>query len=409
MDMKFGIAANLEILREACDTPSAFSGNILFLSVPDEEANSAGMLAATDFLLSLKQDKQLTYSGCLVSEPFFPKFPGDTAKYIYTGTVGKLLPVFYCVGKETHVCEPFSGLNPNLLAAKIVEKLELNPGFSDSAAGSFVPPPVCLKQSDTKAEYSVQSPAAAYAYFNYMTLWQTPQDVMACLLSLAEDSFAEVLAQRREKASAYASKTGESINLPEWGPKAVSYQELYRLCKQEHGSKFEDHLREFAKNLVSGGDTDLRSLSVKLVEETLKFSPLREPMIVVFFAPPFYPHSDCLPADSAVGKVCCGIVEQARELYGEELNIEPFYPGLSDMSYLCLSDRVDVDGLKANFPLWDTGYQVPLSTIRQLNIPFLCFGPFGKDAHKFTERLNLPYSLNRALPLLREAVRLLLV
>ena len=35
------------------------------------------------------------------------EFEGDENKYVYIGTVGKLMPSFYVVGKETHVGESF--------------------------------------------------------------------------------------------------------------------------------------------------------------------------------------------------------------------------------------------------------------------------------------------------------------
>jgi len=39
-----------------------------------------------------------------------------------------------------------------------------------------------------------------------------------------------------------------------------------------------------------------------------------------------------------------------------------------------------------------------------LDLPVLNIGPYGKDAHKFTERLHLPYWHNVAPQLLKFAV-----
>ncbi|SET48622.1 Peptidase family M20/M25/M40 [Natronincola peptidivorans] len=174
MDMKYGIAAHIEVLYEIEKNLDTFQGNILLLSVPDEETNSAGMLSAVEFLLSLKQEKNLEYLCAIISEPHFPKYPGDDNIYIYNGTVGKLLPVFYCVGKETHVGEPFAGINPNMLTGKLLERIHQNPHLSDTLGEIYTPAPTCLKQSDTKKDYSVQTPVAAYTYFNFVTLTSTP-------------------------------------------------------------------------------------------------------------------------------------------------------------------------------------------------------------------------------------------
>jgi arginine utilization protein RocB len=409
MDMKFGIAADLEMLMEAEEGLEQFEGNLLFVSVPDEEANSAGMLAAVDLLLSLKKEKELEYVCCLVSEPHFPKYPGDETKYIYTGTVGKLLPIFYCVGKETHVCQPFSGLNPNLLTSKIIEKIDSNPRLSDFDHGALVPPPVCLKQSDTKKAYSVQTPTAAYTYFNFMTLTKTPHEVMQSLLVIAQDAFTEVLADMKKKAGEQSQVTGGLFNLPDISPMVIPFQKLYHLCCETHGMEFEQHMKEFIGHVCADRSReDLREFSVEIVKEVHKFCPYRNPMIVVFYAPPFYPHSDIVSLNSKVMQVSRYITEMAKQIFNEELKIEPFYPGLSDMSYLGLSDRINIGELTDNFPVWDCGYHVPLKTISQLNIPFINIGPSGRDAHKYTERLCLSYSVEKAVPLIWAAIRRLL-
>ncbi len=102
------------------------------------------------------------------------------------------------------------------------------------------------------------------------------------------------------------------------------------------------------------------------------------------------------------------IAEYAKEKLGVVLQAEPFFPGLSDMSYLGLSDKVDTMELKKNFPVWDAGYHIPLEAIKQLKIPFMNLGPLGKDAHKNTERLCISYSFEKSAPLIWEAVRYLL-
>ena len=401
MDMKFGIALDVEIMYQIENKLDNFPGNILLLSVPDEENNSAGMLAAVELLTDLKEKKGLEYVCCLVSEPHFPKYPGDNSKYIYTGAVGKLLPVFFCVGKETHAGDPFSGLNPNLLTAKIIEAIEMNPALSDTVGSYRVPAPVCLKQSDMKASYSVSTPGAAYAYFNFMTVISSPDEILKRLKIIGEEAFIEVLHNIQDKANRLQSFTGSKPKLPSIKPMVVTFQELYDLCLKARGIEFEQHINDFIKELPSG---DLRELSIGIVKETHKFCPYRDPMIVLFFAPPYYPHSGIDRENSRIAEIAEGIIQKALLEYGEHMSLEPFFPGLSDMSYLGLPDNININNLKANFPLWGDKYTIPLDAIASLNIPFMNIGPLGKDAHKYTERLCVPYSFNRAAKLVFEAV-----
>jgi arginine utilization protein RocB len=46
MDMKYGLAVDVEIQHQIEKIPVYFPGNILLLSVFDEENNSAGMLTS---------------------------------------------------------------------------------------------------------------------------------------------------------------------------------------------------------------------------------------------------------------------------------------------------------------------------------------------------------------------------
>ncbi|HWR61945.1 MAG TPA: M20/M25/M40 family metallo-hydrolase, partial [Clostridia bacterium] len=401
MDMKFGIALDVEIMYQVQDKLDYFPGNILLLSVPDEENNSAGMLAAVELLAELKKEKGLEYVCCLVSEPHFPKYPGDDNKYIYTGTIGKLLPVFFCFGKETHAGDPFSGLNPNMLTGKIIEKLELNPDLSDAVEGFRVPAPVCLKQADVKAAYSVSTPAAAYAYFNFMTIVSSPDEILEKLRYIGEEAFVEVLGNIRNRADRLQALTGSKPKLPEIKPMVVTFQELYAMSLKARGNEFSEHMSGYMKELPAG---DLRELSLDVVREVHKFCPYREPMIVLFFAPPYYPHSGLDRQAGKVAAIAAAIMKKAEAEYGEKMTLEPFFPGLSDMSYLGLPDNINTGNLKANFPLWGDRYTIPLDVIAGLSIPFMNIGPLGKDAHKYTERLCVSYSFNKASKLVFEAV-----
>ena len=64
-DMKWGIAADLELLWHFCEHPAEQHANLLFVSVPDEECNSAGMLTAARLLLQYRQTHRLQRVGAL--------------------------------------------------------------------------------------------------------------------------------------------------------------------------------------------------------------------------------------------------------------------------------------------------------------------------------------------------------
>jgi arginine utilization protein RocB len=129
---------------------------------------------------------------------------------------------------------------------------------------------------------------------------------------------------------------------------------------------------------------------------------------MIMLAPPFYPHV-YLEEDNERDWKAQNIVEEcvtiAKEQYKEEIKIMSYFPGLSDVSYCRLRNRdLVMPVLENEMPLYNNGYNLPLSVIGELDIPAVNIGPYGKDAHKRTERLYIPFSAEVVPKLLKHAV-----
>ncbi|MEC4630572.1 peptidase M20, partial [Bacillus safensis] len=55
-----------------------------------------------------------------------------------------------------------------------------------------------------------------------------------------------------------------------------------------------------------------------------------------------------------------------------------------------------------NFPGWGIAGAIPFREIRELNIPSINIGVYGKDGHKWTERVYKPYSFGVLPKLIQE-------
>ncbi|MFZ5968038.1 MAG: M20/M25/M40 family metallo-hydrolase [Bacillota bacterium] len=398
MDMKCGLAIHIELLDYYASRPDLLDCNLLLLSVADEEGNSKGMLGSASAVLSLSQQYHLDYHLVINTEPFFPLYTGDEKKYIFTGSIGKLLPIFYCAGKETHVGEPFSGLNPNLIVSELHKKLEANPEFCEKWDNFVAPPPTCLKQKDLKDAYSVQIPRGAVAYYNWMLLKDGPGEVMAILKKICHETASEILAERKNRLNTFRELSGYPIEPLDWKIDILTYDEVYQKVLSLHGEAFSIPLNEKISSWMAAGIHDERELTIKIVDFTYDYYPEKTPMIIILFAPPFYP-STFNDASSAKDLRSLELVEHliqyANELHGTALYHCPFFPGLSDNSYFGISHCSEIiSSLKPNMPLWGRFYQLPLEELERIKTPVVNIGVFGKDAHKYTERLHLPFSLN---------------
>ncbi|ARU63179.1 hypothetical protein CBW65_21020 [Tumebacillus avium] len=402
MDMKAGLALQMAMVEQAC--AGKFAGNVLLLTVPDEEVDSIGMRAAVPAMLKLAEEHGLEYQAVLNSEPMFALPPGDTKKYLYTGTIGKVLPGLYCYGKESHVGEPFRGLNANLMASLATLEVELNADFCERVEGEVTPPPTNLLQKDLRKDYSVQIPSRAVTLFNLFLFERSIDDVMQQLLTAAnraarkiEQHYAERIQHSRQLGSAESGAVSVRV---------LSYEQLHAYAVQTHGQEVLEQRQ--AKLAAGRGGMDDRNFSVELVDDLAGLCKELAPMIVVFFTPSFYPavssRRHCLVQD-----VVADVIKRAEDTYGIELEQVHFFPGICDLSYVGLPVPPDaMRPMTANMPLWEKGYQLPLDEMKRLDVPVLNIGPVGKDAHKWTERLELSYSFGTLRELLPLAIEKLL-
>ncbi|GGK35102.1 hypothetical protein GCM10010965_30100 [Caldalkalibacillus thermarum] len=392
MDMKAGLAIQLAVLSQFA-SDEAFCGNLLLVATPDEERNSEGMLAAVPVLNRIKEEHGLEYQVCICSEPSFSGYPGDKSKYVYTGSMGKLLPLVYAVGKETHAGEPLEGLNAAWMVAEAVVRMELSGRFAEQWEGEQTPLPTCLKLSDLKEEYNVQTPNAAYALFNVLTMRQTPGEVLAKVKEAVEAA-ARSIAERQKR----------------FRPKVFFFHELVERGRNRFGSSFEEALqRVIDQGRVA--NADLRDVSVQLADEASKFFLADVPFYLIMLAPPYYPHvylNDTHPKERRLASAMEKVVEEARR-HGETVKIVRYFPGLSDICYCRVVDADQVlEPLRQNMPLYGNLYKLPFQDMVDLNLPAVNIGPYGKDAHKRTERLELHYSTTVVPAMLVKAIRYLL-
>ena len=123
--MKTGDAIAITLMEEISKDIENFEGNLIFGAVCDEEGNSSGMLSLVPELVKLQEEEGFDYLALLDTDYMTSEFEGDENKYVYVGTVGKLMPSFYVVGKETHVGEAFKGIDPNQISASIISRINL--------------------------------------------------------------------------------------------------------------------------------------------------------------------------------------------------------------------------------------------------------------------------------------------
>ncbi|MED3571137.1 M20/M25/M40 family metallo-hydrolase [Cytobacillus praedii] len=398
LDMKSGVASNLYLLKYYSQHPDKLDGNIVFLAECDEEDGSNGVLSALKMFQSWKEEHGFDYVGAINADFVSPRYEGDTNRYIYKGTVGKLLPSFFITGAETHVGSCFEGLDPNFIAAELTKQIDYNPDLCNEANGETTVPPVSLKQTDLKPSYTVQTALAAYVYYNFFIHSWTPKDVLIKLKEQASIAFDHALASFDERYRKYCERSGEPYRNIPWRSRVYTFEEMEQTLIKENGNAYVNHMASFKQKLMQDPELDTRMFAARVVEEAWKWMADKSPAIILFYSSLYSPRIELTgktDKEQALIHALEQAVEQVQPEYPHPIVTRNFFPYISDMSFVALSD--DEEGIRAvsdNNPGWGTKHFVEYSDIRNLNVPVINIGSYGVDAHKKLERMEMAYSLD---------------
>lgn len=390
-DMKGGGSIEVSMFEEYSEMDS-FNGNILLIGVPDEENLSAGMRSAIVLIKELKEKYNLEYVLMLNVEPHDRINENEIT--IYDGSVGKIMPIFMVRGKLAHVGQIYKGFNPINLLSAIIRKTELNPDFIEKAGNTVTPPPAWLYFKDRKDIYDVSLPHSAGGYMSILTLSKSPKDILNQLKEISEEAFEEVIADMKLSYEIFKSLTDLNYGDMEWKANVKFYGEIYSENVKEKGETFINEITEYRKKLeekINNNEISRIDGAYKLMERTLEYSSDLSPVVVIALAPPYYPstNNSMLQNAKEINELIVKMDEFAREEIGNGLHTQNYYTGISDLSYaLYTADNDNINYISSNMVFWGDMYYIPLDIIREQSVPVLNVGPWGKDLHKYTERVN---------------------
>lgn len=394
-DMKSGVAVFMVILKHLSERVKEIDGNILLSVNPVEENLHTGIIEGLEVLEDLKEKEKLNYIFAINNDYICPLYPGDIKRYVYTGSVGKILPCFYIQGKETHVAQCFEGFDSSMIASELIKLINLNPKFCDGYKGEFTLPPSVLKVKDLKPQYNVQTSFTSFVYFNYFIHNASIKEILEKLKEASKKSLDNVLENINENYKEYCKLTNVEYKKIEYKTQVLEYDEVYDIAKNVFKGNIDEYICEITDKCIKE-KVDKREIPLEITKKLCEIAQIRIPTIVIFFAAPYCPHNTLKDEDKEEKRIYDEISEIVREFSkksNEEFEVMKFFPSLTDSSYLKIDD--DDESLRLlieNFPEYKKLYNVPLRTIKNLNIPAINYGCYGKDAHKWTERVYMPYT-----------------
>ncbi len=392
MDMKAGVVIHMVLMEEYAKQAmeGTLPGSIFFLGVPDEESYSAGMRAGVKVLSDFKDRYGLKLNLMIDGEPV--AITDDDEMVFTIGSVGKTMPVVMVQGVTAHVGHRFGGITPLGILSRMELKTDESLVFSNSYHGEATMPPSWANMRDMKRKYDVSIPLRASGYMTVLSFTDTPDHIMAELKRIAKESFEESVAaldgmyQEFKKMNKYERK--EKLY---YEPLILSFGELTEKLETEKGEVFRsffEKTRAAVEAKILSSELNYQEATVELMEEILNFADIKQPLVLIAFAPPYYLaiNSDLMPGHEGSGTKMSEEAGAFMERYGRKLVLENYALGISDMSYGGMDHAFDTEAYSKNTPIWGKTYDIDFESIANLNMPCIFLGPIGKAAHQWTER-----------------------
>lgn len=419
LDMKSGVAAHMQIIKYFSEHPDQLCGSLIAVSECDEEGNSAGIFSALQVLADLKQELGLEYIACINSD-YSTTDPGDPQRYIYVGSIGKLLACFAVFGKAAHVGQVFSSFDPNLLTAEITRHMCYSPALCDQRLGETTLPPVSLKQTDSKESYTVQTALSSYSYYNVFMYGIDAGPVLRKCKDAAVNAMDAVIKMMNQNYSVWCAMAGVDGQPLPWKTRVYLWQEYLNELAAANGEGFKTHMDKFAQKMAAEApEMDLRQYSFAIVQEARKYDLQDTPCVVIFGGSTFYPRVEVSGKNekekalmAAANKAAEEMNFEAQRVDGAKLHsigVKMFYPYISDSSFMYdCSEADDSKVLAANMPAYGFRYIHPEDLINRIDAPVVNIGTFGADGHQFTERVEKLHSFQAVPQMVYTAVSELL-
>lgn len=400
-DMKGGLAIHLELFSDYSDKAlnDELEGSILFIGVPDEESYSYGMRAASAVISELAAKYSLDYKLLINPEP--TDYVGGK-QIMSLGSVGKIMPVVMAQGISSHIGHVFNGFNPLDILTGIYKRTNGNLDFSDTYEEEATMPPTWLKLRDLKDVYDVSIPLRAAGYFTVLSLSSAPDEIMEKIRNICVDVCKNENENWENIYSEYKKRDKfETREKLDFKPEVYTFSHLRAELSERYGDKFEKYYEASYENIsrkLSDGTLNYPDATIELMSAVMDFANFTDPVVLVAFAPPYYPavNGNLVKGKEGFNMKAYNIISKlSAEFDNTKVDYKNYFIGISDNSYSAVTGNLN--GIKKyaeETPLWGKLYSIDFDSIAQINVPAIIYGPLGREFHKWSERVNKKSLLN---------------
>jgi arginine utilization protein RocB len=308
---------------------------------------------------------------------------------ISQGSIAKMNFFVYVKGILTHAGKILEGINPSGIMSRIVARTELNLDFVDEIEGEMSIPPTWVHIKDSKEVYDISTPESSIGYMNVLNFSTSPEEIMKKLKDICIEESSEYMKKYNTARAVFKEKTNRESIGNEWQVHVVTYNELLDILKD----KGEEHFRkydEFEKKIIDDlkfNKTTFVEANYELVEFIIKLINRQEVFIVTGMTMPLYPGVSNLFQEDSCDYLKV-INNYSKSQWNQNYMNRYYFTGISDLSYSSLNYDIESTlSQMENMPLWNKYYSIPFEDIKEIQMPCINIGPWGKDFHKISERV----------------------
>jgi len=258
-------------------------------------------------------------------------------------------------------------------------------------------------------------PLSVKGCFSILTLNQTPQSILKKVKKICEDSFQEVIKDYNIQHERFKGITNVSAKSLAWKPKVVNFKKLYLEALSSYGDvfieKYENKINELIDKLENNQISVIDS-NFELIEFIYGYIDDKSPRVVYGLIPPYYPNVSNIyfkKLAPVIKNLSFELNKFTEREFNQTYTSENFYTGISDLSYTSIDKGYEIlKSLESSMPLLGEFYNIPFDVIEKISMPCINIGPWGKDFHKLTERVNTEDLYIRTPGIINYAVKLLL-
>lgn len=208
---------------------------------------------------------------------------------------------------------------------------------------------------------------------------------------ITQSAMNKAISLLRERASTLSRRTSEHFKLPSSQPAVIEFSEF-----SQRAERTSPGIVQTIRNLAAKEHPEDQVLqTIFILNHLLPYTAIEGPAAVIGFAPPYYARAEL---DGERHQNFVSLLRETLSAYsletGTAVRVRPYFPGISDMSFLAPADtREQRIYLASQSPVID-------STLEEgeggnIGCPVINIGPWGRDYHQMGERVHAVYAFKQ--------------